>query len=349
MEAFFYEPISHVMCYRISDLYEDILELIDSITFARKTISQQMWTTVFPVLCEYYMNGTMGEYLGDLLPCFDNIISYGHVLVSSNPQIQAMFTSIIDKAMKSTEYEDDDRIAGCQIMGSMLLCCRGSIDQLLPMFINLSLENFRKYKSKSSIVHHMEVILNCIIYDTMLTLKIFSANSASLPSLSDVLLYIVGSKAAFNRVHDKRVIVVAMNQLLRCNVDLSSICSPIFALLQDAFETLPKSLENRRLLEHHTENDDNDDANGEECYSDSYEDKELSEDDEGTHPQSSSQEREQPEALQEENVENEEADSEWEESDLEEELYYETPLDGVNLYELAVSTISGIMSTANSL
>lgn len=173
----------------------------------------------------------------------------------------------------------------------------------------------------------------------MLTLNVFSANSAALPSLIDILSYICASKAAFNRVHDKRLVVIAMNQLLRCNVDLSPIFPLIFTLLQDAFETLPKSLENRRLLEHHAENGD-DDSNEEEYYSDSYEDKELSDDDEA-HSQFS-QEKELQAEPPEENVDDAHEDSEWEESDLEEELYYETPLDGVNLYDVAVSTISGI-------
>lgn len=130
METLFHEPISHILRFKISDLYEDILELIDSITFVRKNISQQMWASVFPVLFDYFMNGSMSDYLGDLLPCLDNFISYGHDLVCSNQHIQSMFVSIIEKAMKSTEYGDDDPISGCQLMESMLLFCRGSIDNV---------------------------------------------------------------------------------------------------------------------------------------------------------------------------------------------------------------------------
>lgn len=152
---------------------------------------------------------------------------------------------------------------------------------------------------------------------------------------------------AFSRVHDKRLIAVAMNQLLRSNVDVSPICPLIFSLLQEAFETLPKSLDNRKQLEQQTDNNEDEDY-----YSDGYDedlDDELDEEEEDAlhfikNPsQKEIQLTESSNATGPDDDEDNEDDSDsyWEESELEEELYHETPLDGINLYEMATSTISG--------
>ena len=89
------------------------------------------------------------------MPSLDNYISYGKDVLLENQNIQAMMMDIIDtvcitvmrphkrkyninnrvhmhnmQIMKHDRLEESDRVAGCKLMESVLLKCRGQVDQV---------------------------------------------------------------------------------------------------------------------------------------------------------------------------------------------------------------------------
>lgn len=144
-----------------------------------------------------------------------------------------------------------------------------------------------------------------------------------------------------------------MVQLLRgpAKFDVSPVYGVVFALLRDAFETLPRAVENRKQLEQQAEN-----GSDGESYSDHGDDSdgELAEEDEdGETPAAESLACVSPTAMgggsdgpgaggHGDDGDAEEGDvscyteSDWDEDELEEGLFHETPLDGIDLYQLAI-------------
>lgn len=218
--------------------------------------------------------------------------------------------------------------------------------QCVPLFMGLALREFSKYKGKASIVHHLEVVLNCFIYDCHLALDVFLKEGERIPSVMSFFEYCLLEKLSFCRVHDKRLMIVAINQLFSqtyYNIE-ETLAIALFSLLKYAFETLPKAVERRRQLEENAGESDSDEDNDWNEYGSS--DGEIEEE---QRPSSS----ETPINDHKSNVAPHSSDDEgcfsgydtdddgvWSEDGLEEELFHETPLDSINLYHLTKSTFN---------
>lgn len=101
----------------------------------------------------------------EMMPSLDNYISYGKDALVSNDNIRAMLFEIIDtvsfrylldlsskpanripsdilvisQTMKSDRLRENDRIAACKLIESVLLHCRGLVDQVSPPRVKMGL------------------------------------------------------------------------------------------------------------------------------------------------------------------------------------------------------------------
>lgn len=131
----------HLFCIRgleltAVDLYNEIFEIIDSCTFAAKSISPTMWQA-FELIHTTFKSGAE-LYLEDMLPALDNFVQYGAQTLAQSPNhLNAMF-SMVEDMFKDTKVGGVDRICACKLAEGMMLSLRGHIDAQVVSFVSQS-------------------------------------------------------------------------------------------------------------------------------------------------------------------------------------------------------------------
>ncbi|KAF2813681.1 ARM repeat-containing protein [Mytilinidion resinicola] len=231
---------------KLYDLYNEVFEIIDSCTFAAKSISPTMWQA-FELIHRTFKAGAE-LYLEDMLPALENFVNYGsETLIQNRPYLDA----IID--MVRTIFKDDkvngvDRICGCKLAEIVMLNMRGHVDEYVPEFIQLAMVVLtnNEPKVKSLRIHLMEVVVNGIYYNPQLALHMLETNNWTNKFFSLWFSNI----DSFTRVHDKKLSISAICALLTLRAELVpiSVQQGWPRLLQGIvrlFQTLPAALKNR--------------------------------------------------------------------------------------------------------
>lgn len=192
-----------------------MFEIIDSCTFAAKCISPTMWTA-FELVHATFKSGAE-LYLEDMLPALDNFVQYGAPQLIEQPQyVEALFSMVSDM-FTDTKVGGVDRICACKLAEAMMLSLRGHINSCVHGFINMAMGVLvtQEVNPKSYKVHLMEMVINAIYYDPVLSLQILESQGWTNKFFS---LWF-GSMASFTRVHDKQLCILAIIALLNINPD----------------------------------------------------------------------------------------------------------------------------------
>ncbi|UKZ84656.1 uncharacterized protein TrAFT101_000554 [Trichoderma asperellum] len=246
IEAVLMPVISITLENKLYDLYNEAFEIIDSCTFAAKGISPNMWQafelihTTFKAGAEYYLE--------DMLPALDNFVQYGAPALVQKPEyVQALYSMVADMFTDAVEG-GVERICACKLAEAMMLSLRGSIDSCVEGFINMAMNILagQDVRIKSYKIHLMEMVINAVHYNPMLTLQVLESNGWTNRFFS---LWF-GSMSSFSRVHDKKLCIVAISALLSLNHEQvpASISVGWPRLLQgitELFRTLPLAMKNR--------------------------------------------------------------------------------------------------------
>ncbi|PVI06156.1 ARM repeat-containing protein [Periconia macrospinosa] len=316
---------------KLYDLYNEVFEIIDSCTFAAKSISGTMWQA-FELIHRTFKAGAE-LYLEDMLPALENFVNYGTpTLIQNRPYLDA----IVD--MVRTIFKDDkvggvDRICGCKLSEIVMLNMRGHVDEYIPEFISLTMTVLTndETKVKSLRIHLMEVIVNAIYYNPVLALHVLETNGWTNKFFSLWFSTI----DSFKRVHDKKLCISAICALLTLKgqdvpVSVQQGWPRLLQGIVRLFQTLPAAIKNRE----EAKKEDNFDFSN-------YDDEEEEDDwEEGQ----SWDETEDQEEIKDESAAyleflNEEAQkftsvSDDDDDELEEESLLETPLDKVEPYSM---------------
>ncbi|KAI9486221.1 MAG: armadillo-type protein [Benjaminiella poitrasii] len=324
--------ITYTLENKILDLYDEIFEIIDSCTFSAKRVTPTMWS-VFELIYGAFKDSGI-DYMEEMLPPLDNYISYGKDVFVSNEHVQRMMYDIVDTVMKSDRVGENDRICACKLMESVLLNCRGHVDLCVAPFLNLAFQYIftGSMKTTEFKVHCIEVVVNCIYYNPALTLRILEENNWTQGFFS--LWFNTLSK--FSRVHDKKLVIVALCALLELPTDmipasLQAGWSQILACIVSVFQTLPKAMENRENMEKlygSFDDDFEDELNGYEIGSG---DEEEYEEDEDV-PDEDNEYLEYLASQAASHNSDNYTDLEEDEEEMEEEILFESPLDEIDPY-----------------
>ncbi|KAI8359819.1 armadillo-type protein [Blakeslea trispora] len=327
--------ITYTLENRIMDLYDEIFEIIDSCTFSSKRVTPTMWSVFEMIYAAFKDSGI--DYMEEMLPPLDNYISYGKDVFVSNEHVQRLMFDIIDTVMKSDRVGENDRICACKLMESVLLNCRGHVDMCVAPFLNLAFQYIftGSMKTTEFKVHCIEVVVNCIYYNPALTLRLLEENNWT----QGFFTLWFNTLSKFSRVHDKKLVIVALCALLELPADmvpasLQAGWSQILACLIQVFQTLPKAMENRENMEKLY--GDFDDFGGEDEFSNfdgaSGDEDEL---EEGAEDEDiPDEDNEYIEYLASQAASHAEgySDLEEDEEEMEEEILFESPLDEVDPY-----------------
>ncbi|KAF2244258.1 ARM repeat-containing protein [Trematosphaeria pertusa] len=231
---------------KLYDLYNEVFEIIDSCTFAAKSISATMWQA-FELIHRTFKAGAE-LYLEDMLPALENFVNYGtQTLISNRPYLEA----IVD--MVRTIFKDDkvggvDRICGCKLAEIIMLNMRGHVDEYVPEFISLTMQVLTndEPKVKSLRIHLMEVVINAIYYNPVLALHVLETNGWTNKFFS---LWF-SSIDSFTRVHDKKLCISAICSLLTLKgqdvpVSVQQGWPRLLQGIVRLFQTLPAAMKNR--------------------------------------------------------------------------------------------------------
>lgn len=235
--------------HSLLDLYNEVFEIIDSCTFAAKAISPTMWQA-FELIHATFKSGAE-LYLEDMLPALDNFVQYGAPHLVQKPEyVEALFSMVSDM-FTDGKVGGVDRVCACKLAEAMMLSLPGQIDNAVRGFITMAMNvlSTQDVKIKSYKIHLMEMVINSIYYNPVLTLHVLEQEQWTNKFFS---LWF-GSMDAFTRVHDKKLCIVAIVSLLSLNPDQvpQSVSVGWPRLLQGItvlFRTLPAALKSKFSL-----------------------------------------------------------------------------------------------------
>ncbi|KAK6198432.1 hypothetical protein LQW54_010260 [Pestalotiopsis sp. IQ-011] len=246
IEAVLMPVIEITLENKLYDLYNEVFEIIDSCTFAAKSISPTMWQA-FELIHRTFKSGAE-LYLEDMLPALDNFVQYGAPHLAQKPEYVNALFGMVQDLFDDPKVGGVDRICACKLAEAIMLSLRGHIDQCVSGFIAMAMAvlNGHEVKVKSYKIHLMEMVINAIYYNPILALHVLESNGWTNKFFS---LWF-GNMDAFSRVHDKKLCIVAIVALLQLNPDQipQSVQTGWPRLLQGVtilFRTLPNAMKNR--------------------------------------------------------------------------------------------------------
>ncbi|CAG8735053.1 7002_t:CDS:2, partial [Dentiscutata heterogama] len=209
-----------------------------------------------------------------MLPSLDNYISYGTEIFVQNADLQARIYDVIETVMNSDRINESERICACKLIESVLLNCRGYVDQYVGPFLGLGFRYLSDLPSITTLsfkIYCIEIIINCLYYNPILTLRNLEERGLTQAFFSIWFEHI----DKFKRVHDKKLVIVALCSLLELPFEqlpptLQAGWTQVLDGILTVFKSLPKAEEDRENLEKSYEDDDSDDSDELEALEKSY-------------------------------------------------------------------------------
>lgn len=213
LETILMPVITITLDNKLYDLYNEVFEIIDSCTFASKSISPTMWQA-FELMHKTFKDGAE-LYLEDMLPALDNFVTYGAQRLIEHPPYLAAVSGMVRDIFADPKVGGVDRICGCKLAEAIMLNLRGGpIDSYIPTFITLPMEVLTGPQAKSIVksykIHLVEMVINAIYYNPILALQVLESHGWTNKFFSIWF----GSIDSFRRVHDKKLCIAAISALL---------------------------------------------------------------------------------------------------------------------------------------
>lgn len=335
-----------VLQRRLSDILSETVSLIESVTYKRKSISGEMWQ-VFDELLKILSPSALPEFLPDCSTTLENFVSYGAPILLQHPEYLPKLFAIIDYSMAVADdggYDSEtDKMSAIDLMESILLYCRGSIDPIINHVLDLAgnqLLRVNEETSKTLIIRSMEIVLNCLYYSAPMTLTHLKRQGW----LNVFLNLLSKNLESFKRVHDIRLLLLSLASIFHVSIEslpeeVTGSLPLLLSTFLTAVQTYPKALEERQKLKeefeadelefnpatHHKFDETEEAEEADEEVEDNFVGNDAEDDDE--------------------DFEDEEEEDDWEDSDdLEEDLFFESPLDSIDYSQLVRSTIMDFSS-----
>lgn len=329
--------VSAVLESKEMDMYGEVFELVDSSSYCLKRITPNLWG-LFGLIHSSFKDSV--DYFDEILPALENYVTYGAEEMKANPNYIAAMVDMVNTVFSSYDRLGvNDRADACRLIQTLLLHIKEGMNTYLSYFIGLAMdrllqpENGTDLKNKTYFVSLLEIVINCIYCNSVLSLNILEerGQTASFFNLW------FSNIASFSRVHDKRLNVMAILSILvlpstsvpeSIRPGLPQLLHGLLQLLQ----TLPAAIEKREMLTKEFEGEgvnyyDYDNLNTGD-WDDEFDD-EPDNEDTGADDYIEFLGKE---AIRLEQQKGEGFDEEECEEPLEEETLYESPLDKINVY-----------------
>ncbi|KAI8822933.1 armadillo-type protein [Fimicolochytrium jonesii] len=377
LEVIIAPSLSFVLSNHLADLYQEVFEVIETLTYCAKKISPTMWQ-IWTVLYGAY-KADASDYLEEMANTLENYIAFGSEVFATSQELQAQIFEIIHNTLGANDlnYSNTTRARACDLIELLLLHLPGHVDAMVPQFIDLILPYLAPNKAKKAPyrVRCLEVIINALYYNPGATLELLEQRNAT----TAFFMKWFTDLPEFRRVHDKKLCVLALSAVLELPVQQlpaslqgqawTEMLNGVFKV----FETLPVALKAREdekaLYEDGLDSEDEDD--------------ELASDDEDEDPlfrhtaddaDAFDEDDEYLDLLDQKNAEknpdytpsatdthlagqpyvgdgaddDDEDEDEWDLDDLDEDIFLETPLDKIDAYVAFEGTMQRLANRADT-
>ncbi|KAF5319858.1 hypothetical protein D9758_018456 [Tetrapyrgos nigripes] len=322
---------------KLLDLFDNMYDLVDSLTFKLRAISPSMWP-VFEATYKLFKSDAV-DFLDEMLPSLDNFVSYGTDVFRARPDYRQMVIDIYVTSLTNDQLGDSDRINGCKLIESVLLNLRGSVDDSLQTIIVHALDAMGKAETVPLKHSLLQVLVNTVLYNPSAALHLIETNRPGMArGFFDEWFAAINSEKRLPRVHDKKLSIIALCALLEMDPaaipeTVRDAWAHIVSGCLKLFKDLPTAVAERKALEESLQDDDDDDdADEERLLNLNGEDDEDVWDEDSAYLEMLAKEgarlREKSEKLEA----GEDVDSDSDDEPIEEELGYISPLDNVNPY-----------------
>ncbi|KAF9046357.1 armadillo-type protein [Panaeolus papilionaceus] len=341
---------------RLLDLFDNMYELVDSLTYKLKAISPSMWP-VFEMTYRLFKHEAV-DFLEEMLPSLDNFVSYGGDVIKSHHDYKQMLVDIYTTSMTNEHLGENDMVNGSKLAESILLNLRGAVDDYLQPIIQTALNSNDKINTRALRLANLEVLINAVLYNPSASLQIMESHKlGTARAFFDKWFTFITTESRLPRVHDKKLSVLALCALLEVPAEvvpesLKAGWPGIVGGILKIFKGLPKAIEERKRLEQLLQEEEEDSDSDEERLNLAENDEDVW-DDESRYREIIAAEgnRLREEALKAREL-GSQADSDGEDIDgdddddeeddrIEEELGYISPLDNVNPYAVFKQALTG--------
>ncbi|KAH9980072.1 ARM repeat-containing protein [Lactifluus volemus] len=331
------------------DLFDNVYELVDSLTFKSHSISPHMWP-VFELTYELFRTDAI-DFLDEMLPSLDNFVSFGTDIFRGRPDYRQKALDIYTTALASDHLGENDRVNGCKLAESLLLNLRGHVDDHLELIVATAFKHLDKADTKAFELANLEVLINAVLYNPGAALALMDGQSPrGARTFFDRWFQAVNAERGLPRVHDKTLSIVALSALLEMDP------SAVPAGLRDGwpgivggairvFQGLPKAVAARKALQDALHEDDDEDDEDEQRYLNLNEEEGDVWDEDSAYIEMLAKEgqrlREAAERKDHDVLDGGASDVS-DEEEIEEELGFISPLDAVNPYVTFKQALAGL-------
>ncbi|PSR70855.1 hypothetical protein PHLCEN_2v13296 [Hermanssonia centrifuga] len=205
--------ISLTLENKLLDLFDNMYELVDSLTFKTRAISPNMWP-IFELTYKLFKSDAI-DFLDEMLPSLDNFVSFGGDVFKARPDYRQMALDIYTTAISSDHLGENDAVNGCKLAESLLLNLRGHMDDGLQTIITTALGVIDKANTVSLRLANLEVLINCVLYNPAATLHIMEAIQPGTSRVFfDKWFEAINADNRLPRVHDKKLSIMALCALM---------------------------------------------------------------------------------------------------------------------------------------
>jgi hypothetical protein len=191
------------------DWFEEALKMVSYFTYFGDSISEATWQ-LFPLLINCF-NTFASDQLGTLLAPLDNYISLGTERFLSNPAYMDAIFGVCNRVLTNTSFSEGDAGQACKLLEVVMQNCKGRVDNYLTAIIDLALFRLNDATTDVLKVLSLEVVVNAFMYNPLASL----AHLESKGVLQQFFMLWFSSLQLFSRVHDKKLVVIALSEFLR--------------------------------------------------------------------------------------------------------------------------------------
>lgn len=255
---------------KLIELFDNMFDLVDSLTFRTHSISPNMWP-IFELIYELFKSDAV-DFLDEMLPSLDNFLSYGADVFKGRPDYRVKVFDIYQTAMTSQHLGDNDRINACKLAESILLNLQGHVDDLLQGIIRTAFDNLDGGNGYSFKLANMEVLINTVYYNSMAALHLLeNYKPGSSRVFFDRWFAIINVDSKLPTVHDKKLSILALCKLLEVDISLvpeilKGGWPGIVTGALNIFKSLPQAVAKRKALEERLVEEDDDDGEDDSKY-----------------------------------------------------------------------------------
>lgn len=322
---------------KLIDLFDNMYDLVDALTFRLHAISPNMWP-VFELTYDLFKNDAV-DFLDEMLPSLDNFVSYGTDVLKARPDYRSKVLDMYRTAMTSPQLGDNDKINGCKLAESMLLNLHGHVDDQLQDMVVIAADHVDKGETASFRLANLEILVNAVLYNASAALHFMEAYKPGFSrTFFDRWFVAINSDNKLPRVHDKKLSILALCKLLEMEAGaipegLRDGWPGIVGGALNIFKALPQAVAKRKVLEDQLVEGSDDEDEDETRYLnlEGEEDEDVWDEDSAYLEILAKEGARLREKSEKAETGDDESDIS-EESEIEEELGFFSPLDNINTY-----------------